>query len=89
MTVQQLNIKDAETIRLAQELADASGDSVTATIRQALEREHRAREEQIERQVTRVLELGRTFRAGLPTDLQALSAKEWMDSLYDEDGLPG
>lgn len=88
MTVQQLNIKDAATIRLARELADATGESVTATIRKALEREHREREEKVEQTITRVLEIGRQFRASLPAELQALSSKEWMDSIYDEDGLP-
>ncbi len=88
MTLQQLNIKDAETIRLARELADASGQSVTATIRKALEREYREREEKVARTLERVREISAEFRANLPDHLQALSSKEWMDAIYDEDGLP-
>lgn len=88
MTVQQLNIKDAETIRLARALADASGESVTATIRKALEKEHREREEKVERTLARVHAISAEFRASLPPELRALSSKEWMDAIYDEDGLP-
>ena len=47
----QLNIKDAETIRLARELADSNGESVTATIKAALEREHAAREAEVQRRI--------------------------------------
>ncbi|MGK6320600.1 type II toxin-antitoxin system VapB family antitoxin [Sphingomonas sp. DT-204] len=84
----QLNIKDAETIRLARKLAEQKGESVTATIKAALEREYREREEQLQESLRRVREISAQFRAGLRPEWQGKSSKEIMDAIYDEDGLP-
>ena len=84
----QLNIKDPETIRLARELAGATGRSVTETIRTALEREHREREEQLQESLRRVREISAQFRAGLRPEWRGKTSKEMMDAIYDEDGLP-
>ena len=84
----QLNIKDAETVRLARELADVTGQSVTQAIRQALEGELRRRDVEKQNYIEQLREIAREFRANMPEDLRGLSSKQWMDSIYDEDGLP-
>jgi antitoxin VapB len=53
----QLNIKDADTVRLARDLAQANGESVTATIKRALERERAAREAEVQRRIDRIQEI--------------------------------
>ncbi|GEM_PF-687149 len=84
----QLNIKDAETIRLARELADATGQPVTQAIRHALERELQRREEEIQETIRQVKEISREFIASIPPEMRGKTSKEWMDAIYDEDGLP-
>jgi len=84
----QLNIKDAETIRLARELADATGQPVTQAIRHALERELQRREEEIQETIRQVKEISREFVASIPPEMRGRTSKEWMDAIYDEDGLP-
>ena len=84
----QLNIKDAETVRLARELADATGQPVTKAIRQALEREWQRREEEVEATVTRLREIASEFRQNIPPEWRSKTSKEWMDDIYDDDGLP-
>jgi antitoxin VapB len=84
----QLNIKDAETVRLARELAEATGQPITAAIRQALQHELDRREEEVQATIARVREISREFRANIPEDMRGKTSKEWMDSIYDEDGLP-
>ena len=34
------------------------------------------------------MEAAAQIRAKIPPELRKLSSKEWMDALYDEDGLP-
>jgi antitoxin VapB len=84
----QLNIKDPETVRLARELAGATGQPVTQAIKQALEHELRRREEEIDATVTRLREIAREFRAEIPEEWRDRTSKEWMDDIYDSDGLP-
>ena len=84
----QLNIKDAETVRLARQLADATGQPVTQAIRSALERELQRREEEFAAFSAKVKEISREFVASIPAEMRGKSSKEWMDDIYDEDGLP-
>jgi antitoxin VapB len=84
----QLNIKDAETVRLARELADATGQPVTKAIRQALERELERRESEIEAKIARANEIVAEFQRNLPEEWRGKTSKEIMDSIYDEHGLP-
>nr|WP_294811183.1 type II toxin-antitoxin system VapB family antitoxin [uncultured Sphingomonas sp.] len=84
----QLNIKDAETVRLARELADATGQPVTQAIRQALERELQRQADERQAFLTKVKEISREFRAAMPEDWHGKTSKEIMDEVYDEDGLP-
>lgn len=80
-----ISIKDPETDRLARALADATGESITAAVRRALEerleRETRRAKPAIATEVRRIQER----LARLPM-LDARSADEILG--YDEHGLP-
>jgi antitoxin VapB len=84
----QLNIKDAETVRMARELADATGQPVTQVIRQALERELQRREEEIQTTIAAVNEIVAEFQRNMPDEWRGRTSKEIMDSIYDEHGAP-
>ena len=82
-----LNIKNEETCRLAGELAQLTGETMTGAITVALrERLERERSERsAEARVERLLAIGRRC-AGMMGD--GPSAIEHGDFLYDERGLP-
>lgn len=84
----QLNIKDAETVRLARELAGATGRTVTETIRAALERAHAEREAEVQARIVKMKAAVDNLRKHLPPDWKGRTSKEIMDEIYDEDGLP-
>ncbi len=87
-----LNINNPETYRLVKELADATGQTmtgaVTEAVRQQLEQLRAAEaagDDDVETRLARVLELAVEIRRGAPPgyfdqDFDAL--------LYDETGLP-
>lgn len=85
----QLNIKDAETVRLARELAEATGQPVTQAIRQALKRELDAIRESKHARMEELLAIVRETRhLWKPEyDGEELSIT-YKDHLYDERGLP-
>lgn len=83
----QLNIKDAETIRLARELADATGQPVTKAIKTALEQELARREEDIQARIARVNAIVAEFQRNMPEEWRGKTSKEIMDEIY-EDGFP-
>ena len=84
----QLNIKDAGTVELARELAQALGKTVTETVRLALEEKRRRREEEIAEKVRIGMEIAeRASRLWHPRTA-GMTAKQLMDELYDERGLP-
>jgi antitoxin VapB len=85
-----MNIKNAETHKLARELAEITGESlttaVTVAVRERLERERLRQRPTDNDLVERLLEIGRStapkFRdAGITFD-------NYDSLLYDEDGLP-
>lgn len=82
-----LNIKNAETCRLADELASLTGETktgaITAALRERLEREKRSRS--VEDRIRELHAIGRRC-ARLLTDGTAAVAHG--DLLYDEHGLP-
>ncbi|UZK67400.1 type II toxin-antitoxin system VapB family antitoxin [Sphingomonas sp. M1-B02] len=81
----QLNIKDAETVRLAHALAEATRQPVTKAIRRALERELRATEAERAERMEQLREIVRDARSlWKPEYLNA----DLDDLIYDERGLP-
>jgi antitoxin VapB len=82
-----LNIKNAETYRLARELADRTGTTLTAAVTVAL-RERLERlatpPRQLRITVAEIMEIGRQCAAQLP-DNEPFDHGEW---LYDGNGLP-
>lgn len=86
MGVPQLNIKDAETVRMARDLADASGQSVTATVRAGLEVLADRRKADEEAWLARVDAIVAEFQKHMPAEWEGKSSKEIMDSIYNADG---
>lgn len=84
----QLNIKDETVVRLAKRIAEAEHKSVTQVLRDLLEREALAREEAAEEKRKAALEIVDRMRAAMSPEDRARSSKEWMDEIYDKDGLP-
>ncbi len=82
----QLNIKDPETVRLARELSDTSGMSITETIRAALERERQAREDARTAKRARIEASVAEFRRHMPEEWKTMTSKQVMDSIYNDDG---
>lgn len=82
-----LNIKDAETDRLARELAAATGESITVAARRAIE--ERLSRVRARRDATPLADELRllVLRGRARADLDLRSADEILG--YDEDGLPG
>jgi len=81
----QLNIKNPEARRLADELSALTGESVTKivtdTLRERLERERRRRSK--EGVAAKLLEIGRRWSSE-----PELDTREPDEILYDEFGLP-
>jgi len=81
-----LNIKNPETHRLAQELADATGETltgaVTEAVRERLDRVRRGKETSL---ASRLLEIGRDVADRLP---EPHRSADHADILYGDDGLP-
>lgn len=85
----QLNIKDAETVRMARALAHATGQSVTQAIKAALERELRENERATQARLDAANALLRGSRELLKPEFRdrELSLTHG-NLLYDENGLP-
>ena len=85
----QLNIKDAKTVRLARELADATGLPITQVVRQALERELRClaqdNQERLDGARAIIRETRKMWKPEFDGEELSLTYK---DHLYDEHGLP-
>ncbi len=82
----QLNIKSEDAYRLASELSELTGESLTAAVTEAV-RERLARERATrgrEARLARIRAIAAEIRAGMGTPLPT-SDHGWM---YDEDGLP-
>lgn len=84
----QLNIKDAQTIAMARELAKARNTTVTGVIKAALERELREREAAREAKIAAIMKIGEEFRRTMPEEWRGKTSKEIMDEIYDDHGLP-
>jgi len=80
-----LNIKNDEAQRLARELADLTGLSLTAAVTLALREQIervRASRETVGRRADRIIELGSQIAAALESHPMSV------EDLYDERGLP-
>ena len=81
-----LNIKNAETHRLVQELAALTGESMTAAVTEAVrERLDRLRRERGVSLADRLLAIGKECAAHLEEPFRSI---DHGDLLYDERGLP-
>ena len=83
----QLNIKNPATVRLARELADAAGTTMTQAVHAALEQVAAEREARIKERIAEFDALVDSLRAQMPA-WEGRTSKELMDELYDEAGLP-
>jgi antitoxin VapB len=81
-----LNIKNEEAYRLARELADLTGESLTAAVTEAVrERLQRVRRARGESLADRLLAIGRDCSVHLKEPFRSAAHG---DLLYDERGLP-
>ncbi len=81
-----LNIKSEETHQLVRELAERTGETMTAAVTAAVrERLERVRREQGESLADRLLAIGRDCAARLK---EPFRSADHADLLYDERGLP-
>lgn len=81
-----MNIKNPEASRLAHELTDLTGETVTGAVTTSLrERLERLRAEQREGMAAALLLIGRDVASRLPHELQGDHPEA---SLYGDDGLP-
>jgi antitoxin VapB len=78
-----LNIKNPETYRLAQELAELTGESMTTAVTEAL-RERLARERR-KGLADRLMAIGRDCASRMSDETRTMNYDEL---LYDENGLP-
>ncbi|OQW48040.1 MAG: hypothetical protein A4S16_06745 [Proteobacteria bacterium SG_bin6] len=86
----ELKITDSETIKLAESLAAARGESVQQTIRDALGRVQAAMDADFERElaekIAKMDEISRRFREKMPAEWHHMTSKQIMDSIYADDG---
>ena len=81
-----LNIKNEETHRMARELAQLTGESMTVAVNEAIrERLERVRGKSKEEFVERIMKIGRECAARLKEPYKSIDHGEL---LYDENGLP-
>jgi antitoxin VapB len=81
-----LNIKNQTTQKLVQELADLTGQTMTAAVTEAVrERLERVREKTGTDLANRLIKIGKDCAAHLPEPYRSLDPAEL---LYDEKGLP-
>jgi antitoxin VapB len=84
-----LNLKNPEVYRLAQELSEATGESMTEAVRlslqERLDRVNGTREAEIERRIRRMSELAAMIRERIP---EGTTREDIDDLMYDEHGLP-
>lgn len=84
-----LNIKNEESVRLAKQLAERTGESLTGAITTALrERLDRLESDEEHRRERVVAQLTAIARDSAPRWKELLRSTDHGDYLYDERGLP-
>lgn len=83
-----LTIKDDETHRLARELAERTGKSITRAVKDAL-RDALGEQPTHARPVDRARIRELQKRIAADPDLSGVTGRALIDDLYDEGGLPG
>jgi antitoxin VapB len=89
VAMHQLNIKNAETYKLATELRELTGESLASVVKTALkEKLEREKQKQGREGIAKkLMEIGRQYREAAG-DGPFRTVKEIEDELYDENGLP-
>ncbi len=84
-----LNLKNPEVYRLAQELSEATGESMTEAVRlslqERLDRVTSARDAEVEARIRRIHEIAEMIRARIPA---GITMRDIDEQMYDDDGLP-
>ena len=81
-----LNIKNEETHRLAKQLAELAGESITTAVTEAVrERLERLRRNNRKAKAERILKIGRDCAAHMQEPFKSMNPDEL---LYDDKGLP-
>jgi antitoxin VapB len=79
------NIKNEETIQIAREIAERTGESIAAVFDGAVRDRRKRMEDEREAKVQRILRLTSEMRARMSPETLALDHGEL---LYDEKGMP-
>ena len=80
----QLNIKDAEIAEEWRAWARQDGRSITATMRDVMERERGRRDADRTDRLARMIAFTEQLQAAVPPELKSSTSKEVMDSIYDD-----
>jgi len=81
-----MNIENEETCRLVRELAELTGETLTAAVNEAVrERIDRLRRQPVAPLSERLLAIGKDCAGRLSEQARAIDHGDW---LYGEDGLP-
>ena len=80
----QLNIKDAQTVRLVREYAAETGRTVTATIKAAIENDRRVRLGIVDAKITRLRNVLAAVRRDMPDNIRGMTTEEIGNSIYDD-----
>ena len=84
----QLNLKSEEAYRLATEVAEATGTTLTKAVTDALRerRDRLERERTLPQRLAKLREMTADIRSRLPADM--MTNEEFDAWMYDENGLP-
>ena len=85
----QLNIKDDIVASKLKQWARQDGQSVAATMRALVEREEQRRDGAQSARLERMIAFTKELQAAVPPELRALTSKEVMDSIYDDNEPDG
>jgi hypothetical protein len=85
----QLNIKDETIAEEWRSWARQDGRSITATMRDVMERERDRRDADRTDRLARMIAFTKELQAAVPLASRGLTSKEMMDSIYDDNDPDG